>query len=726
MNSEAQTFQQALRHHQAGELHQAELLYRQVLEREPRHADALHMFGVIARQVGRHDLAAEYIQQAIRVRPEFPEAHNNLGIALIALGKGAEALASFQRAVALKPDFAEALGNLGNALKDHGRLDEAIASHRRALHLRPNSAQVHNNLGNALAKQGKLEDAVASYEQALRLKSDYPEALNNLGNTLTDLGRLEAAIANCRGALRLRPNFADAYYNLGNAYSAQGDLDEAIANYQHALRLKPDYAKAYVNLGNALKDGGRLEEAIASYQRSATLQPDCADAYFNLGIARKDQGGVEDAISAYRKALALKPDMPQFHSNLVFILHYHPGYDAAALCAEARHWNDLHAAPLARFHQPHANTAEPNRRLRIGYVSPDFRNHAVANFLIPLLSNHDRSEAEIFCYADVAHPDDMTERLRKHADVWHDTVELSDERVAERVRDDRIDILVDLALHTAHNRLLVFARKPAPVQVSWLGYPGTTGLTAIDYRLTDPYFDPPELGDACYAEQSIRLPDTAGCYDPLAEEVPVSGLPADENGYVTFGCLNNFSKVNAGALALWARVLRDVPRSRFVLRAPRGQARDAVLASLRHEGIAESRVEFDVLQPSRLEYLRTYNRIDVCFDPTLYNGYTTSLDASWMGVPIVTLVGKTAVGRAGWSLLCNLGLRELAARTEDEYVAIAMVLANDLPRLRELRAGLRERLRASPLMDAPRFARHIEQSYRRMWRTWCGNIPGPV
>ena len=291
-------------------------------------------------------------------------------------------------------------------------------------------------------------------------------------------------------------------------------------------------------------------------------------------------------------------------------------------------------------------------------------------FTIPLLSHHDHRQFEIFCYADVLRPDAVTERLRGYADVWRSTVGLSDQQLADLVRSDQIDILVDLTMHTADNRLLVFARKPAPVQVTWLAYPGTTGLSTIDYRLTDPYLDPPGLFDAFYSEESIRLPDTFWCYDPLTDQPPVNALPALENGFITFGCLNNFCKVNDGCLALWAQVLRAVPQSRLLLRAPRGQAREHVLARLEQEGIAASRVEFADRQP-RLEYLKLYQRIDLGLDPLPYNGHTTSLDAFWMGVPTLTLVGKTVVGRAGWSQLCNLGLKELAAETPEQYVALA-------------------------------------------------------
>jgi predicted O-linked N-acetylglucosamine transferase (SPINDLY family) len=786
MNVLVQTFERALQYHQAGNLQQAEALYRQILQSEPRHADARHLLGVLAHQAGRSDLAIPYIQQAIQLQPAFPEAYNNLGIVQMALGKPAEAAASFRHALILKPgladghnnlglalrdmekhaeaaasfqqavrlkpdhaeayfnlgtalaaqeklaeavvsykqalrlrpDYAEAHNNLGNALKAQGKLDEAIASYRQSLRAQPGNAQPHYNLGVALASQGNLEEAVASYQQALRLNPNLVQIYNNLGNALTEQGKLEEAIASYREALRRWPDFADAYHNLAKVLIDQGKNEEAIVSCRQALRLQPDFADAYHNLGNALKNQGKFDESIASYRQALRLQPGHAEAQSNLGNVLKSQGQLDATIAAFRQALAMKPDSAAIHSNLVFILNYHPDFDSAALYREARQWNDRHAEPLAKFHTPHGNASDPERRLRIGYVSPDLCDHALAYELIPLLANHDHRQVEVYCYAEVARADDMTQRFRACADTWRSTVGMSDEQFAGMVRQDGIDILVDLALHTGNNRLLVFARKPAPVQVSWLGYPGTTGMTAIDYRLTDPYLDPPGQDVSCYSEQTIHLPETFLCYDPLLEDMPVEDAPALANGMITFGFLGNFCKVNDGVLRLWAKVLAAVPRSRLLLLAPEGSPREHVLATLGREGIAAARVEFAGRQ-SRERYMRMYNRIDIGLDLLPYNGHATSLDAFWMGVPTVTLVGRTIVGRAGLSVVSNLGLPELAGQTPEEYVAIAAGLAADIPRLQELRAGLRDRLRASPLMDGPRFARNMEQIYRQLWCSFC-------
>jgi predicted O-linked N-acetylglucosamine transferase (SPINDLY family) len=497
-----------------------------------------------------------------------------------------------------------------------------------------------------------------------------------------------------------------------------GKHNAAIAAYRQALQFKPDDAAAHNNLGNVLQKMGKLDEAIESYRRAIAINPASAESHNNLAGACKDVGNLDQAIAEYRLSMRLKPDFPDAPDNLLFIMQHHPAYDAAIIHAESDGWNRRHAQPLARFIQPHANDRDPNRPLRIGYVSADFRDHASAFFLLPLFRGHDRRQFEITCYAQVANPDSITREFQQQVAHWRKSVGLTDAQVAAQVREDRIDILVDLKLHTADNRLLVFAHKPAPVQVTWLGYPGTTGLKTIDYRLTDPYLDPPGGDDANYSERSFPLPQTFWCYDPLDVEPAVSDLPAREAGFVTFGCLNTFCKVNDKVLSLWARVLAKVPGSRLLLLAPQGSSRQRVIDRLSAGGVGADRVEF-VARLARPEYLRTYHRIDIALDTFPYNGHTTSLDSLWMGVPVITLAGETAVGRAGVSQLSNIGLPELIANDADEFVAIAADLAADTQRLAELRRTLRARMQASPLMDGPRFARGVEAAYRRMWQDWC-------
>jgi protein O-GlcNAc transferase len=479
---------------------------------------------------------------------------------------------------------------------------------------------------------------------------------------------------------------------------------------------------AHNNLGNALQSEGKFDEAIACYGRALALDPNYAEAYCNLGGALKEVARLPEAVAMLRRALEIAPLFARGQSNLLYTLLFCPGYGMSEIYREHARWNELYAKPLAPAQIVHQNDRDPNRRLRIGYVSPDFRNHVQAHFVIPLLAAHDRELVEVTCYSDVVNEDAFTDRIRGLADRWRDVSAIGDEEMTELVRQDRIDVLVDLTMHMERNRLLVFVRKPAPVQVTWLAYPGTTGLTAIDYRLTDPWLEAPETWEAsaprCYSEESLCLPDTFWCYDPLYEGPEVNALPAISSGAVTFGNLNAFAKFSPSALRLWARVLCQVPHSRLLLLAPPGSCRQWAMDIMQAEGSEASRIEFVSRQP-REQYLEVYQRIDIGLDTVPYNGHTTSLDSLWMGVPVVTLAGQTIVGRGGLSQLSNLGLTELIAHDESRFVQVASDLAADLERLENLRTNLRKRMEASPLMDSRRFARNLEAAFRQMWRTWC-------
>jgi len=715
-----QSLELAIQHHQGGQLRQAETIYLKILAQDPQCADALHLLGVIAHQSGQHERALELIHQAVARAPTNPAIHSNLGETYRSLGRLDEAVERFRHALALQSNFPDALNNLGNALAAQGRRDEAVTHYRRALALQPTSIQVYNNLGVALTELGRFEEALASFRQALALRPDHAEAHDNLGSLLSQIGRLDEAFTCFQRALALKPDFAEAHNNLGNLLKERGQLDEALHCFRRALALRPDLAEAHNNLGDLFRLRDQFDDALACLQRALALKPDFAEAHNNLGSLFKELGQLDEAIACYRRALAHKPNRPDIHSNLILTLHYRFGHDTGDLGTELDRWNRRHAPPLYKFIRPHANERSPERRLRIGYVSPDFRDHAVGLNLLPLFERHTHDQFEIFCYAHAVTADRVTANFRACSDHWRDTVPLTDAQVADLVRQDQIDILVDLALHTSKNRLTVFARKPAPIQVSFAGYPGATGMDAIDYHLTDPYLDPAAPDDAYGPgpDAPFRLRDTFWCYQPQTTEPAVNPLPALADARLTFGCLNNFCKVNESVLNLWARVLLAVPESRMLLLAAEGSHRQNTLQLLAHAGVSPNRIEFVGHRPRR-DYLALYHRIDIGLDTFPYNGHTTSLDSYWMGVPVITLVGQASVGRAGWSQLSNLGLTELAARHPDEFVAIAATLAGDLARLCAMRASLRERMQRSPLMDAPGFAHAIETAYRAMWRRWC-------
>jgi predicted O-linked N-acetylglucosamine transferase (SPINDLY family) len=605
----------------------------------------------------------------------------------------------------------------GVAFLEQGKVAEAAEKFRQALHLRADFPEAYNNLGYTLARQGQWTEAIACYQEALRLRPEFVEAYGNLAAAFQDQGQFAEAETNLRAAVRLRPEFAGTHFNLGAALLKQKRSAEAMGCFERAVQLEPGFAKGHHSLGLALRDLGRLDEAQASYEKALRLKPDYPETYLDLGNLHKDQGLLDEALTAYRTALELRPDAP-YHSNLVYGLSYHPGYDAETVLEECRRWDHQHAEPLSGFIQPHTNDRCPDRCLRIGYVSPDFRAHPVGRFLLPILEAHDHAQFEIFCYASQHEADALTDRCRALADTWRNIFPLSDQQAADLIRRDRIDLLVDVTMHMAGNRLLVFARKPAPVQLTYLAYCGTTGLRTMDYRLTDPYLDPPDHDDRYYAEQSIRLPQTYWCYPLLAKGPSVNALPALATGHVTFGCLNNFFKVTPVTLDAWCRLLRALPGARLVLHAHAGRHRERVRDFFAQQQIAPERLEFVPSAPLP-EYLGRYGRLDVALDPFPYGGGTTTCDALWMGVPVVSKAGPTALGRGGLSILSNVGLADLVAQDDDQYIDIAVSLASDLSRLSELRASLRERLQASPLMDGPRFTRALEAVYRRLWQNWC-------
>jgi predicted O-linked N-acetylglucosamine transferase (SPINDLY family) len=573
------------------------------------------------------------------------------------------------------------------AIQHHqaGRLAEAERIYRQVLARQPNHPEALKLLGVLAAQVGNSDAGIELIRRAIRIKSDDAEAHNNLGVILRDKGQFDEAIAACRQAIRLKPDFAEAYNNLGTALMDVGQLDEAIAACRQAIRLKPDYSKAHNNLGNALKDMGRLDEAIASQQQ----------------------------------AIRLKPDHAGLHSNLVFTVQYHPGYDGKMIHEELRRWNLRHAEPLRKLIQPHANDRDPDRRLRIGYVSADFRRHSVGHFVLPLLERHDRQFGDVFCYCNLQVSDDFTERMKCCCGHWRNILGLSDQEAVSLIRSDAIDILVDLSGHTAGNRLPLFALKPAPIQVTYLGYPNTTGMTAMDYRLTDALADPPGMNDELNVERLWRLPGCAWCYDP-ADASPDSQVRG--NGPITFGCFNAFAKINEPLIEIWARLLKHVPGSKLLVKsagAGESSAQRWLMEQFAKHGISGQRIEMRGRIADPRGHLSLYGQIDVALDTYPYHGTTTTCEALWMGVPVVSLAGRTHVSRVGVSLLHNVGLPELIAESPEKYVQIAADLAGDLPRLAELRRTLRDRVKTSPLMDAPRFARNVEAAYRQMWRNWC-------
>lgn len=714
----------AIKQHNSGNLQQAEIRYRQILHHDPLNSDAQHLLGLIAYQVKKYDAAIACIDKAIALNPSAAVYHLNIGNAFKAQGDLKAALKCYEKAISLKPSYPDAHYNCGIILHDLGKLDGAVLNYKKAIGFNRNHAQAYNNLGNVLMEQGDLDAALFNYSAAVRLKPDYAFAHNNLGNILKKQGKRDQALHHYKEALRYNPCYADAHYNMGIIMKDLHQLQAAVNHFRESIKIRPDYAQAYLNLGLVLQRSGKTEESIKHYRKALHLEPDFEDAYNNLGVALKEQGKLEEAYECFAEALKIKPDFSDAHSNLLLNLHYHAGLDADFIYSEHKRFDRQHAAGLISSLKEHGNQPDPDRRLRIGYVSPDFRLHSVAFFLESVLAAHDHSRFEIFCYADVEKPDHVTARLRGSADVWHDIRERPHEEVAELVQNDKIDILIDLAGHTSNNRMPLFARKPAPVQVTWLGYPDTTGLTTMDYRITDWYADPAGDADKLSAEELVRLPQCFLSYRPPEESPEIGELPALKNGYITFGSFNNLNKVNPEVVAVWCRILEAAQGSRLIIKSNQlsdKQTRDRYREMFLQRGISADRVELMSAVPSLSEHLCCYNLMDIALDPFPYNGTTTTCETLWMGVPAIVPAGDRHSGRVGASLLTAAGLTDFISTSPDDYVARAVNLAGDIERLKDLRRSLRGTLLKSPLTDSGAFTLALEGAYRRMWQQWCRN-----
>ncbi len=700
-----------------GQLDEAIAAYRRALALQPVYPEACNNLGIALMDQGKLEEAIVSYRRALQLRPDYAEAWNNLGNAQVRLHQFEEAVASYRRAIQLKPDYLLAQANLGIELRRLGRLEEAAAVYQQALSCHPGHVPFHLELGVVLLEQGKLSEAVACFRQVLLLNPDHAEAYNNLGIVRLNQGHRAEAVALFCQAIYLKPDYPEAHNNLGNALANQGKAEEAAATYRQAIALRPDYAEAHHNLGLVLASQGKVDEALASYEEAVRIRP-YAEALNNLANTCKDQGRLDEAIACYRQAVATKPQEASIHSNLLYALLYSARSRPEDIFAEQQAWTRQHGSGLASASQCHAGTADPERRLRIGYVSPDFREHVMGRFSEAVVRSHDRERFEVFCYADVSRPDALTRRIQVSADQWRPLTGLSDDRAADLIRQDRIDILIDLAGHTGGNRLRLFARKPAPIQMTHFGYIGTTGLETIDYRLTDAHTDPPGLTEAYFTEKLLRLPEVLWCYPPPPSP-EVGPLPAVQAGRVTFGSFNNLCKVTEEIIALWAQILTALPEARMVLLAGAGRAGDErVRSAFARGGIGPDRVTL-LGRQSRDAYFQLYQGVDVCLDTFPFSGCNTTADALWMGVPVVTLAGPTCVSRQGVATLVHAGLGQLVTESAAAYVETAIGLARDISWLRELRSGLRERIKRSPLLDVPGFTHHLEEAYRWAWRQWC-------
>ncbi len=632
--------------------------------------------------------SCESLEKAVSIQPIFPEAYNNLGMAYHELGKIDQARSCFLKSLEQDPKFADPCINMSKLCSTASTMEEAYNWLVRSLQLEPNSPQAHFAMGNFLVKMGCDHDGASYLRKAITLKPDFHEALNNLGNVLLSLKQHEEGLEAFQKAVSLRPDYHEAYANMGNLHREAQFPDLAEQALLESIRLKPDFAAAHSNLGNAFFDQGKIDQAIESY----------------------------------KKGIDLGQDDQEFVPNYLFALNYAAKLSAEEIGAEHRRLCIQKYDALTKVSPAHTNTRDPNRKIRIGYVSPDFWMHPVARFMLPVLQHHDRENFEIFAYYTRLLRDGITEECKKRVDFWHDTYGKSDEEMATLIRNDQIDILVDLTMHSRDCKPGLFARKPAPIQVSYLAYAGTTGLEATQYRLTDIYLDPPDKPTPGFHEEPLRLPFCWWSFqlppEPHVRMPEVEPPPCIKNGFITFGSLNNFVKVNLKTRETWAKIVAGVPGSRLLLHMKESRIRNEVLQFFASHGVSSDRITIIGYQNGP-DYIRSYHNIDIALDPFPFAGGTTTFDALWMGVPVVTLAGDRPVGRGGLSILSTLGHPEWVGHNLGDYVRVAQDLASNPRKLSTIRQNLRDEMKNSPLMDSPRFVREMEKHFHQIWKTWC-------
>lgn len=700
----------------AARLNEAASSYQHALDIKPSFAEAHNSLGGIFATLGQLDEAAASYRRAVQIKPNYAAAHSSLGGILRDLGRLEEATISYRRAIKVQPNFVEAHNNLGITFRDLGQLDQAVASYRQVLKFEPDNVAAHSNLGVVFRDLGQCDNAVVSFHRALELNPNDAEVLSNLGLTLHDLGQFDGAITCYRDALKISPNHAETYNNLGLTLHAQGRYDEAVVVCRKAIALQPNFAEAHNNLGNAFNDSGQLNDALNSYRTALEIKPDFAEALNNIGGTLKDTGEFAAALSSFYRAIKIKPDYAAAHSNLLFSLSYTANTTPRAYLNEAVQYGKMVSEKIGSRYM--AWLCEPHpQSLRVGMISGDFSNHPVGYFTESLLAQLSLARVELIAYTNNPIADELTSRIKPCFAHWREVFGLSDEATAQLIHNDGIHVLLDLSGHTAKNRLPVFAWKPAPVQATWLGYFSSTGVAEMDYLLGDSRIAPIE-DESHFSEEIWRLPNSYLCFTPPSVAIEAGLLPALETHQVTFGCFNNLTKMNDAVVALWARVLNAVPGSRLFLKTK--QLNDVGICEATHQkflnhGITADRLILEGSSP-RAELLAAYKRVDIGLDPFPYPGGTTSIEALWMGVPVLTKRGDRFLSHMGESIMYNADLSNWIANDDDDYVAKAVMHTVDLEKLAILRNGLRQKVLISPLFDAVQFALNFEAALWGMWQ----------
>ncbi len=699
-------FDKAYTLHRAGDLKKAEESYRVLLNNNPNSVAVLCNLGALLRQTERPHEAVDLYRKAIDQEPGNAMLYANLGRALADMHRYKAASEAYREALAIDPGLEEVYANLGRAEFNLNPRKTSESAIEETFHKATN-----------LHRQGNRDEAERLYRGILRSNPDYVPAVVNLGVLMRESGRPTEAIEYYQKALALEPGNASTLGKLGHLLANLGHYEEALNAFRRATESDPESAPAHDNLGFVLMQMNRYDEAAVALKKAVEINPSDANAWNNLGSVYQRQCLVDEGIACHRRAIDLRPGFIMAHSNVLFDMHFSHAYTPEEMAEAHKEWSRRHEKPLRRKAYRHSPRDSKQKPLRVGFVSPNFEPHPVSYFLAPIFRVRDPQEWQAVCYSDVLTRNRISDKFRRQADTWRDIAGLKDDEVADLVRKDEIDVLVDLAGHTGHNRLLVFARKPAPVQVSWIGYFDTTGLEAMDYLIADATCLPQEY-EHLYTEKIIRLPDGFLCYDRPSVAPEVNALPALERGYITFGSFNQLAKVQLPVVEAWAKLLEQVQSARLVMRCKAlGDKSVRERYARLFEALGVSRDRLDLLPGTSLKgYFESYHQIDISLDPFPFVGGTTTCDSLWMGVPVVTFTGDRFCSRHSASHIRNVGLGKLVAEDLDGYLELAAELAGDLGLLVQIRATLREMCAKSPLFDAERFHRNFVNALRQMWK----------
>ncbi|KAL2503047.1 putative UDP-N-acetylglucosamine--peptide N-acetylglucosaminyltransferase SPINDLY [Forsythia ovata] len=726
-----------------GQLVEAAEMYQKALKADPSYKLAAECLAIVLTDLGTSLKLAGNTQdgiqkyyEAIKIDPHYAPAYYNLGVVYSEMMQYDTALNCYEKAAIERPMYAEAYCNMGVIYKNRGDLESAIACYERCLAVSPNFEIAKNNmaialtdLGTKVKLEGDINQGVAYYKKALYYNWHYADAMYNLGVAYGEMLEFDMAVVFYELAFHFNPHCAEACNNLGVIYKDRDNLDRAVECYQMALSIKPNFSQSLNNLGVVYTVQGKMDAAASMIEKAIAANPTYAEAYNNLGVLYRDAGNIDLAIDAYEQCLKIDPDSRNAGQNRLLAMNYINEGNDDKLYEAHRDWGRRFMRLFPQY-KSWDNTKDPERPIVIGYVSPDYFTHSVSYFIEAPLFYHDYANYKVVVYSAVLKADAKTNRFRdgvlKKGGTWRDIYGIDEKKVASMVREDKVDILVELTGHTANNKLGMMACRPAPVQVTWIGYPNTTGLPTVDYRITDALADPPDTKQK-HVEELVRLPRSFLCYTPSPEAGLVSPTPALSNGFVTFGSFNNLAKITPKVLQVWARILCAVPNSRLIVKCKPfscDSLRQQLLSTLEKLGLESQRVDLLPLILLNHDHMQTYSLMDISLDTFPYAGTTTTCESLYMGVPCLTMGGAVHAHNVGVSLLTTVGLSKLVAKNEDEYVQLALQLASDISALSSLRMKLRDLMLKSPLCDGSKFTQGLESTYRHVWRRYCkGDVP---